>query len=156
MSKLVLILNCGSSSLKFAVMDAETGEDMLSGLAECFNLDDARIKWKLHGVKGEAMLGAGAAHQEALDHIVGHILPQDPTLAEQLVAIGHRIVHGGEQFSRSVRIDDGVIAGIEAAIPFAPAQPGAPDRHPCRAEGVPGAGREERGRVRHRLPPDPA
>ena len=117
MSKLVLILNCGSSSLKFAVMDAETGEDMLSGLAECFNLDDARIKWKLHGVKGEAMLGAGAAHQEALDHIVGHILPQDPTLAEQLVAIGHRIVHGGEQFSRSVRIDDGVIAGIEAAIP---------------------------------------
>ena len=120
MSKLVLILNCGSSSLKFAVMDAETGEDMLSGLAECFNLDDARIKWKLHGVKGEAMLGAGAAHQEALDHIVGHILPQDPTLAEQLVAIGHRIVHGGEQFSRSVRIDDGVIAGIEAAIPFAP------------------------------------
>ncbi|MBP8159221.1 MAG: hypothetical protein KAX92_04390, partial [Aeromonas sp.] len=39
MSKLVLILNCGSSSLKFAVMDAETGEDMLSGLAECFNLD---------------------------------------------------------------------------------------------------------------------
>lgn len=120
MSKLVLILNCGSSSLKFAVMDAETGEDMLSGLAECFNLDDARIKWKLHGVKGEAMLGAGAAHQAALDHIVGHILPQDPTLAEQLVAIGHRIVHGGEQFSRSVRIDDGVIAGIEAAIPFAP------------------------------------
>lgn len=76
MSKLVLILNCGSSSLKFAVMDAETGEDMLSGLAECFNLDDARIKWKLHGVKGDAMLGAGAAHQEALDHIVGHILPQ--------------------------------------------------------------------------------
>ena len=59
-------------------MDAETGEDMLSGLAECFNLDDARIKWKLHGVKGDAMLGAGAAHQEALDHIVGHILPQDP------------------------------------------------------------------------------
>ncbi|MGY3886825.1 acetate kinase [Aeromonas aquatica] len=120
MSKLVLILNCGSSSLKFAVMDAQTGEDMLSGLAECFNLDDARIKWKLHGVKGEAMLGAGAAHQAALDHIVGQILPQDPTLAEQLVAIGHRIVHGGEQFSRSVRIDDGVIAGIEAAIPFAP------------------------------------
>ncbi|PJG57530.1 acetate kinase [Aeromonas cavernicola] len=120
MSKLVLILNCGSSSLKFAVMDAETGQDQLSGLAECFNLDDARIKWKLHGVKGEAMLGAGAAHQAALDHIVDHILPQDPMLASQLVAIGHRIVHGGEQFSRSVRIDERVIAGIEAAIPFAP------------------------------------
>ncbi|MFR9720222.1 acetate kinase [Aeromonas diversa] len=120
MSKLVLILNCGSSSLKFAVMDAETGEASLSGLAECFNLDDARIKWKLNGVKGEAMLGAGAAHQEALDFIVNHILSQDPSLAAQLVAIGHRIVHGGERFSSSVRVDDEVIAGIEAAIPFAP------------------------------------
>ncbi|MDO2951264.1 acetate kinase [Aeromonas simiae] len=120
MSKLVLILNCGSSSLKFAVMDAATGDACLSGLAECFNLDDARIKWKLHGVKGEAMLGAGAAHQEALDFIVNQILSQDPTLAAQLVAIGHRIVHGGERFSSSVRVDDEVIAGIEAAIPFAP------------------------------------
>ena len=44
MSKLVLVLNCGSSSLKFAVIDATTGDDLLSGLAECFNLDDARIK----------------------------------------------------------------------------------------------------------------
>jgi acetate kinase len=66
------------------------------------------------------MLGAGAAHQEALDHIVHHILSQDPTLAAQLVAIGHRIVHGGERFSSSVQINDDVIAGIEAAIPFAP------------------------------------
>ena len=44
MSKLVLVLNCGSSSLKFAVIDATTGDDLLSGLAECFNLDDARIR----------------------------------------------------------------------------------------------------------------
>lgn len=64
MSKLVLVLNCGSSSLKFAVIDATTGDDLLSGLAECFNLDDARIKWKLNGEKGNADLGAGAAHQK--------------------------------------------------------------------------------------------
>ncbi|MGL5949167.1 MAG: acetate kinase [Aeromonas sp.] len=120
MSKLVLILNCGSSSLKFAVMDAQTGDSPLTGLAECFNLDDARIKWKLNGQKGEAALGAGAAHQAALDFLVKQILPQDASLGAQLVAIGHRIVHGGEQFAASVRIDDSVIAGIEAAIPFAP------------------------------------
>ena len=51
MSKLVLVLNCGSSSLKFAVIDAENGREHLSGLAECFNLVDARIKWGVDGNK---------------------------------------------------------------------------------------------------------
>ena len=120
MSKLVLVLNCGSSSLKFAVIDATTGDDLLSGLAECFNLDDARIKWKLNGEKGSADLGAGAAHQEALDFIVHKILPLNPELSKNLIAIGHRVVHGGEQFTSSVRICNDVIAGIEAAIPYAP------------------------------------
>ena len=120
MSKLVLVLNCGSSSLKFAVIDATTGDDLLSGLAECFNLDDARIKWKLNGEKGSADLGAGAAHQEALDYIVNKILPLNPELSQNLIAIGHRVVHGGERFTSSVVICDDVIAGIEAAVPYAP------------------------------------
>lgn len=49
--KLVLVLNCGSSSLKFSILDAVSGEEKLSGLAEAFHLPDARIKWKLHGEK---------------------------------------------------------------------------------------------------------
>ncbi len=65
MSKLVLVLNCGSSSLKFAVVDAQSGEQHLSGLAECLHLPVARIMWKLDG-KHEAQLGEGAAHDEAL------------------------------------------------------------------------------------------
>ena len=48
-SKLVLVLNCGSSSLKFAILNAETGHEQLSGLAECFYLPDTRIKWNLNG-----------------------------------------------------------------------------------------------------------
>ena len=60
--KLVLILNCGSSSLKFSILNPATGEEKLSGLAEAFYLPEARIKWKLHGEKGQADLGAGAAH----------------------------------------------------------------------------------------------
>ncbi|UWX44523.1 hypothetical protein [Escherichia coli] len=66
-SKLVLVLNCGSSSLKFAIIDAVNGEEYLSGLAECFHLPEARIKWKMDGNKQEAALGAGAAHSEALN-----------------------------------------------------------------------------------------
>ncbi|MCI7478893.1 MAG: acetate kinase [[Pasteurella] aerogenes] len=118
--KLVLILNCGSSSLKFSILDPISGDEKLSGLAEAFNLDDARIKWKLHGEKGNADLGAGAAHSEALAFIVNHIFPLDPSLKDDIVAIGHRIVHGGEKFTSSVVINDDVVKGIEDAIQFAP------------------------------------
>ncbi|MFC0308485.1 acetate kinase [Gallibacterium trehalosifermentans] len=117
---LILILNCGSSSLKFAILNPETGEEKLSGLAEAFHLSDARIKWKLHGEKGNADLGAGAAHSEALDFIVKHIFPLDPSLKDSIVAIGHRIVHGGERFTASTIIDENVIEGIRDAIQFAP------------------------------------
>ncbi|HDR1165112.1 TPA: acetate kinase [Pasteurella multocida] len=118
--KLVLILNCGSSSLKFSILDPQTGEEKLSGLAEAFHLDDARIKWKLHGEKGNADLGAGAAHSEALNFIVNSIFPLDPSLKEDIVAIGHRIVHGGEKFTSSVVITDEVVQGIKDAVQFAP------------------------------------
>ncbi|WP_225182276.1 acetate kinase [Pectobacterium aroidearum] len=119
-SKLVLVLNCGSSSLKFAIIDAINGEECLSGLAECFNLPEARIKWKMDGGKHDAELGAGAAHSEALNFIVNTILSQKPELSAQLVAIGHRIVHGGEKFTQSAIITDDVLQGIKDSVPFAP------------------------------------
>ncbi|WP_108651688.1 acetate kinase [Dongshaea marina] len=119
-SKLVLVLNCGSSSLKFAIIDASNGDEKLSGLAECFGLADARIKWKLDGEKGNAELGNGAAHNEALDFIINTILPQKPELAEGLIAIGHRVVHGGEKFTKSVVITDEVLKGIEECASLAP------------------------------------
>ncbi|MES1085413.1 acetate kinase [Vibrio cholerae] len=119
MSKLVLVLNCGSSSLKFAVVDAQSGEQHLSGLAECLHLPEARIKWKLDD-KHEAQLGEGAAHDEALSFIVETILASKPELAAQLKAIGHRVVHGGEQFTQSALIDDAVLKGIEDCAALAP------------------------------------
>ena len=119
-SKLVLVLNCGSSSLKFAIIDAANGEEHLSGLAECFNLPEARIKWKMDGGKHEEALGAGAAHSQALNFIVNSILSQKAELLQNLSAIGHRIVHGGEQFTQSVVITADVLKGIQAASPFAP------------------------------------
>jgi acetate kinase len=119
-SKLVLVLNCGSSSLKFAIIDAVNGDEFLSGLAECFHLPEARIKWKMDGAKHEAALGAGAAHSEALNFSVNTILAQKPELSAQLTAIGHRIVHGGEKFTASAVINDEVLQGIKDSVPFAP------------------------------------
>lgn len=119
-NKLVLVLNCGSSSLKFAVIDAQTGDDQISGLAECFGLEDSRIKWKINGEKHESSLGAFTAHREAVEFIVNKILAGQPELAAQIQAVGHRIVHGGEKFTRSVIIDKHVIKGIEECSSLAP------------------------------------
>lgn len=119
-NKLVLVLNCGSSSLKFAIIDAQTGDDQLSGLAECFGLEDSRIKWKINGEKHESSLGAFTAHREAVEFIVNKILTGQPELAAQIQAVGHRIVHGGEKFTRSVLIDESVIKGIEDCASLAP------------------------------------
>lgn len=116
--KLVLVLNCGSSSLKFAILDPVSGEEKLSGLAEAFYLPDARMKWKLNGEKGNADLGAGAAHSEALNFIVNNILTEE--MKDSISAIGHRIVHGGEKYTSSVIINDEVIQGIKDAEKFAP------------------------------------
>lgn len=116
----VLVLNCGSSSLKFAIIDATNGDKYLSGLAECFYLPKTPIKWKIDSTKYQDNLGAGAAHREALRFIVNVILTQKPSLSKQLIAIGHRIVHGGEKFTTSTIISDYVLQGIKDAVPFAP------------------------------------
>ncbi|MEE1674897.1 acetate kinase [Agarivorans aestuarii] len=119
-NKLVLVLNCGSSSLKFAVLNALSGEEIISGLAECFNLEDARLKWKAQGEKNESSLGAYASHREAIEFIVKNILEANPEILNDIVAIGHRVVHGGEKFTKSAIIDEAVVEGIEACSGLAP------------------------------------
>lgn len=120
LNKLVLVLNCGSSSLKFAIIDALTGDDKISGLAECFGLEDAKIKWKVDGIKQSASLGEFTAHSEAIEYIVNNILSANPKIAAEIHAIGHRVVHGGEKFTQSVIIDNNVIQGIEDCAALAP------------------------------------
>lgn len=119
-NKLILVLNCGSSSLKFAIIDTVSGDELLTGLAECLQLENASIKWKLEGVKGKAELGNGAAHQEALSFIVDEILGDKAELKNGIHAIGHRVVHGGEKFTSSVVICDEVMKGIKECIALAP------------------------------------
>jgi acetate kinase len=119
-NKLVLVLNCGSSSLKFAVINADNGDEVISGLAECFNLPDARIKWSNAAGKDATHLPANSAHKEAISYIVEEIIKKEQGLAEQFVAVGHRVVHGGEQFTKSVIIDAEVCKGINECASLAP------------------------------------
>ncbi len=119
-NKLILVLNCGSSSLKFAIIDTISGDEKLSGLAECLHLENASIKWKLKGVKGRAELGNGSAHKEALDFIVNEILGSETELKASLHGIGHRVVHGGEKFTSSMLICEKVLRGIDECKALAP------------------------------------
>ncbi|MCL9773577.1 acetate/propionate family kinase [Vibrio methylphosphonaticus] len=115
----VLVINSGSSSLKFAVIDSQSGEAVLSGLGECFGLPDARMAWKFNGQKTEvAVEGEGNHHKLAIGKLVG--LTEELGFADNIVAIGHRIVHGGEKFTTTVRIDETVTQEIEKLADLAP------------------------------------
>ncbi|MBX4181081.1 acetate kinase [Sodalis sp. CWE] len=118
--KPVLVLNCGSSSLKFAVIDAVGGKECISGFAEYLNSPDAHIEWKINNVKKQITLGVNSSYSKVMHCIFNTILTEKPELLKQLIAIGHRIVHGGSRFIQSTIIDDNVIKGIEDSIPFAP------------------------------------
>ncbi|GAD89648.1 MULTISPECIES: acetate/propionate family kinase [Vibrio] len=128
-NKNVLVINSGSSSLKFAVIDSETGEALVSGLGECFGLPEATIAWKFNGEKTEEAITAPTNHhQEAINRIVK--LMEELSLKETIVAVGHRIVHGGEKFTSTVRIDDAVLAEIESISDLAPLH------NPAGAKGI--------------------
>ncbi|MFH6924126.1 acetate/propionate family kinase [Vibrio vulnificus] len=115
----VLVINSGSSSLKFAVINSVTGEAVLSGLGECFGLEDARMSWKYSGEKTEIVIqGEDNHHKIAIGKLVG--LTEELGLTKDIVAVGHRIVHGGEKFTSTVRINEEVTAEIEKLADLAP------------------------------------
>ena len=117
-SKLVLVLNCGSSSLKFALIDTDTQQQLLSGLGDALGSDAPILKWKLDGNKASINLNAGDAHGPAINALVDML--KEHQFDEQVVAVGHRVVHGAEKFSNSVLITDAVLEEIRQASKLAP------------------------------------
>jgi acetate kinase len=113
----VLVLNCGSSSAKFAVIDSTTGHELLSGIAQRLGSPQATLDFKADGRK-ESRLLHGAEHEVAL-RAMAEIL-DELGLARTIVAVGHRVVHGGAKFSGSMPVTAEVIAKIEECIPLGP------------------------------------
>ncbi|KGY13919.1 acetate kinase [Vibrio tubiashii] len=125
----VLVINSGSSSLKFAVIDSKSGDAIVSGLGECFGLPEAVISWKFNGDKTEEAIDApDNHHQHAINRIVA--LMETLGFTKDLVAVGHRIVHGGEKFTSTVRINDEVLTEIENLSDLAPLH------NPAGAKGI--------------------
>ncbi|MGE5199663.1 MAG: acetate kinase [Rhodospirillaceae bacterium] len=113
----VLVLNCGSSSAKFAVIDPATSKEEVSGIAQRLGSPDASIDWKRDGAKASRPI-PGAAHEQALRAIAA--LLNELGLTGDLIGIGHRVVHGGSKFSGSMAITPDVIAMVEECIPLGP------------------------------------
>lgn len=111
----VLVINAGSSSLKFSVFDIRAGREVLSGLAERLSGPEAVLSWRMEGDDRQRRDIPGQGHEGALGEV--HQLLK--AIGEPL-AIGHRVVHGGEAFAESVVIDDSVIAGIDQCASLAP------------------------------------
>jgi len=116
MNKDVIVLNCGSSSVKFAIINAENGEAGLSGLAENLGNNDARLSYKLNGEKVQRELPAQADHAQALN-VIQQVI--DKTGVKP-IAIGHRVVHGGEKFKQAALVDNSVLEAIEKYAVMAP------------------------------------
>jgi acetate kinase len=115
---LVLVLNSGSSSVKFAVLDPGTGKRVLGGEAERVGTPDAVLRVRQDSGDPVTEQLTDGSYQAVISWILGR-LPSSGS-GSGLVGAGHRVVHGGERFTASVLVDDEVIAAIRSFIPLAP------------------------------------
>lgn len=118
----ILVLNCGSSSLKYQLINMENEEVMCKGNFERIGEDESFLTHKIKESK-QIIKHKVNSHDEALKIIIDQILNKDYGVINNLKeinAVGHRIVHGGEIFDKSVLIDEKVIEDIEKCATFAP------------------------------------
>lgn len=122
MSKRILVINSGSSSIKFQLLEMETREVLAKGLLERIGITGSRLKYQTQ--KGEVITERPVKdHEEGIAMIVRRLC--DPAVgvirdAGEIYAVGHRVVHAGERFNGTVMIDDEVMAALKECIPLAP------------------------------------
>ena len=118
----ILILNCGSSSLKFQVIDMDGEKMLVKGNYESSGGKRANLRFKANGQKVE-LEKAARDYEEAVKFVLNLIQNPEYNIIkslDEIGAVGHRIVHGGEYYSESVLITDEVLEGIKECIPLAP------------------------------------
>ena len=118
----VLVINCGSSSLKYQLIDSDSEAVLAKGLCERIGIDGRLVYQKAGGEK-EITEAAMPTHKEAIQMVL-HALTNEKTGAikslEEVNAIGHRVVHGGEKFAASAVITDEMIKAVEECNDLAP------------------------------------
>ncbi len=120
----ILVINAGSSSLKYQLIDMETEEVLAKGLCERIGIDGHLKHSPLVG--GKPVFNEDLpmpTHSEAIAAVIEKLTSPEYGVVSsmsEIDAVGHRVVHGGEKFASSVRIDDSVMAALKECIPFAP------------------------------------
>ena len=112
----VLVINCGSSSLKYQLLDMTTEEVLAKGLVERIGIEGSVLVHEAPGQDKVKLEQPMKTHKEALNLVMAALV--DPAHGvvkslEEITAVGHRAVHGAETFSDSVVIDDAVIKSLE-------------------------------------------
>ena len=121
----ILVINAGSSSLKYQLLNPETGVLLAKGLCERIGIDGKfTYKPQIEGKKVlDAVDVAMPTHSEAIQAVLNALVDKDNGVIgsmKEIDAVGHRVVHGGEKFAKSVLITDEVMATIEECNPLAP------------------------------------
>ena len=121
----ILVINAGSSSLKYQLLNPETQQVLAKGLCERIGID-GKFTYKPQ-MEGKQVLDAidiaMPTHSEAIQAVLDALVDKDNGVIgsmKEIDAVGHRVVHGGEKFAKSVLITDEVMAAIEECNPLAP------------------------------------
>ena len=118
----VLVINCGSSSLKYQLIDSETENVLAKGLCERIGID-GRLTYQKAGLDKEITEAPMPTHKEAIKMVLDALV-NDKTGAikslDEVEAVGHRIVHGGEKFASSAIITDEMLKAVEECNDLAP------------------------------------
>lgn len=119
----ILVINCGSSSLKFQLIDSESENCLAKGLCERIGIEGSMITYAPEGGEKEKTVTPMPDHTEAIRLVLEALTnPKTGVVKnlEEIGAVGHRVVHGGEKFAQSVVIDDEVMKAIEECNDLAP------------------------------------
>ena len=119
----ILVINCGSSSLKYQLIDMEGEKLLAKGLVERIGIDGSVISHTTTGKDKKVIKKELKDHNDALEIVMSSLVDKEYGAIDsldQISAVGHRVVHGGENFAQSVVIDDEVVAAIEENIDLAP------------------------------------
>lgn len=118
----VLVINCGSSSLKYQLIDSESEKVLAKGLCERIGID-GRLTYQPEGGEKEVTDTAMPTHKEAIQLVLDALVNEKTgaiASLKEIDAVGHRIVHGGEKFAGSAVINDEMIAAVEECSALAP------------------------------------
>jgi len=119
----IIVLNCGSSSIKYQLFDMTNQTAIAKGVADKIGLHGSYVKHERSGEEAITLEGEIVDHQAGIEYILGILTSEKRGSIksfDEIDAIGHRVVHGGEKFNDSVLITDEVIKQIESVIELAP------------------------------------